>query len=130
MTHPATGSDRGATRAAECPFCAGPHDWADCNVVYTPIKDCEFKNAEDGCCSHPKNMTPECHVNACPRLNPKLQSAAFPTHSTALRSGVGEALAAWDGWRNAPDSDSKPCNLGDVADAMAKLRSLHNQTKL
>lgn len=41
--------------------------------VFTPINDCEHKDAQDGCCSHPKNMTPECHVNACPRLHPILR---------------------------------------------------------
>jgi hypothetical protein len=41
--------------------------------VFTPINDCEHKDKEDGCCSHPKNMTPECHVDACPRLHPILR---------------------------------------------------------
>lgn len=58
-----------------CCWCAGPHDWSACPVVYTPIIDCEHKDAVDGCCSHPKNMTPECHVNACPRLHRLLWQA-------------------------------------------------------
>lgn len=40
----------------------------------TPIPGCEFKNREDGCCSHPKNMTPECHINACPRITSLMES--------------------------------------------------------
>ncbi len=56
-----------------CPYCGGVHRWEDCPVVFTPITDCEFKDREDGCCSHPKNGTPECHPHACPRLSPKLK---------------------------------------------------------
>jgi hypothetical protein len=52
-----------------CPYCDGPHELDSCDVVFTPITDCEHKEADDGCCHHPKNMTPECHVNACPRLH-------------------------------------------------------------
>lgn len=72
--HAATGPLALAAGSAVCPFCSRPHDWSDCPVIYTPIIDCEYKDHEDGCCSHPKNGTPECHVAACPRLNRKLRA--------------------------------------------------------
>lgn len=34
-----------------------------------PVKDCGYV-AGDGTCKHPKNMTPECHDNACPLIPP------------------------------------------------------------
>jgi hypothetical protein len=50
--------------------------WADVRTLMpvdedglvVPIIDCTHKDANDGTCAHPRNMTPECHVNACPRL--------------------------------------------------------------
>lgn len=56
-----------------CAYCGGICAEGDCAVVFTPINDCEHKDPEDGCCSHPKNMTPECHVMACPRLHPRIK---------------------------------------------------------
>lgn len=44
----------------------------DKSETFTPIIDCEHKDAVDGCCSHPKNCTPECHVWVCPRLNSRI----------------------------------------------------------
>lgn len=61
------------TAPSRCVFCGGSCSPNDCVVVFTPITDCEHKNAEDGCCSHPKNMTPECHVAACPRLHRRIK---------------------------------------------------------
>lgn len=66
-----------------CPRCAvgspleswHAHDAADCPTIFTPIEDCEHKDAADGCCHHPKNLTPECHAGACPRLHKRLYSA-------------------------------------------------------
>ena len=58
----------------DCPYCHGPHEWDECDVVFTPITDCSHKDHDDGCCHHPKNMTPECHVHACPRLHRNIQS--------------------------------------------------------
>lgn len=52
-----------------CAYCGGDCPDGDCAVVFKPIIDCEFADPKDGCCSHPKNMTPECHVAACPRLH-------------------------------------------------------------
>lgn len=57
-----------------CPFCGGTCAEGDCAVIFTPITDCEHKDQQDGCCSHPKNMTPECHVAACPRLHQRLRT--------------------------------------------------------
>lgn len=57
-----------------CSYCGGPCAEGDCAVVFTPITDCEHKDKEDGCCHHPQNMTPECHVNACPRLHRRIVS--------------------------------------------------------
>ena len=34
--------------------------------IYTPYMNCGWKSAEDGCCSHPRNATPECHQFICP----------------------------------------------------------------
>lgn len=58
-----------------CVFCGGACEPDDCSEVFTPIADCSHKNPEDGCCSHPKNMTPECHVGACPRLHRRILKA-------------------------------------------------------
>lgn len=57
-----------------CPLCCGTCEPNDCVAVFTPIIDCEHKDAVDGCCSHPKNMTPECHISACPRLHPRIKN--------------------------------------------------------
>ena len=35
-------------------------------VPYVPFLNCGWKSAEDGCCSHPRNATPECHQFCCP----------------------------------------------------------------
>ena len=61
--------------APECCYCGGAHEADNCPTTYTPIKDCEHKDADDGCCHHPKNMTPECHVGACPRLHRRIYDA-------------------------------------------------------
>src|SRR5690606_180995 len=60
-----------------CPFCdePGDHPEENCPVVFRPIRDCEHADPEDGCCLHPKNQTPECHMNACPRLDARAVSA-------------------------------------------------------
>ena len=61
--------------AMPCCFCdlPGDHSPDECPAVFTPIADCEHKDADDGCCAHPKNFTPECHANACPRIHPRLR---------------------------------------------------------
>lgn len=56
-----------------CPFCGGDCLHGNCAVVFTPIADCEHKDPIDGCCRNPKNMTPECHVAACPRLHRRIK---------------------------------------------------------
>jgi len=33
--------------------------------LYTPFENCGHKEI-DGTCSHPGNMTPECHQHICP----------------------------------------------------------------
>lgn len=69
----------------ECCYCGGPHKAEECPVTFTPIIDCEHKDHVDGCCSHPKNMTPECHPGACPRLHSNLYTAwakTIPTKPT------------------------------------------------
>lgn len=76
LVHP----NQGPRMKTACPQCGGECA-AECDKMFTPITDCEHKDAEDGCCKHPHNMTPECHVNACPRLNRKLEriyDRAFP----------------------------------------------------
>lgn len=50
-------------------------------ALFVPILDCSFQDADDGCCSHPDNFTPECHFDCCPRLE-KLRSC--PQISAAL----------------------------------------------
>jgi hypothetical protein len=60
---------------AQCCYCGGSCAAGDCVVVYTPITDCEFKDPVDGCCTNSKNMTPECHVAACPRLHRRIKAA-------------------------------------------------------
>jgi hypothetical protein len=62
-----------AAGTGPCVYCGGECLPDDCAVVFTPIKDCEHKDPVDGCCSHPKNMTPECHVGACPRLHRRIK---------------------------------------------------------
>jgi hypothetical protein len=63
------------TPTPECCYCGGAHEADNCPTTYTPITDCEHKDAADGCCHHPKNMTPECHVGACPRLHRRIYDA-------------------------------------------------------
>lgn len=57
----------------KCVYCGGDCADGDCTVVFTPIADCEHKDPVDGTCRNPKNMTPECHVGACPRLHPRIK---------------------------------------------------------
>jgi len=61
-------------KADQCPTCGRGCAEGDCVAMFTPIVDCEHKDAEDACCHHPRNMTPECHVDACPRLHPRLRA--------------------------------------------------------
>lgn len=63
------------TPTPECCYCGGAHEADNCPTTYTPITDCEHKDAADGCCHHPKNMTPECHADACPRLHRRIYDA-------------------------------------------------------
>ncbi len=85
---------------SECCYCGiSGHDADNCPTTFTPIKDCEHKDADDGCCHHPKNMTPECHVGACPRLHQRIYdawNASLPTAqpTDALRPGCAVAGGA------------------------------------
>lgn len=60
-----------------CAYCnqTNDHSEDDCPVVFTPIKDCEFKDKTDGCCLNPAALTPECHINACIRLDHRMVQA-------------------------------------------------------
>ncbi|AEI66978.1 hypothetical protein [Corallococcus macrosporus] len=46
-----------------------------------PVADCGHTNPEDGLCTHPDNMTPECHQHACPLLHqaPRTRARIAPT---------------------------------------------------
>jgi hypothetical protein len=44
------------------------------NKAMKPIKDCQYAQ-DDGCCGYPDTLTPECHVWACPRLEPWIEKA-------------------------------------------------------
>lgn len=46
--------------------------------VLDPIPDCSHHNEVDRLCNHPKNITPECHINCCPRLNPEVRELIYP----------------------------------------------------
>lgn len=41
-------------------------DRAPADLIYVPFHNCGWKDAEDGCCGHPDNATPECHQHVCP----------------------------------------------------------------
>jgi len=41
----------------------------DAREMVRPVPNCEHANDGDGLCSHPRNMTPECHDGACPRVD-------------------------------------------------------------
>ena len=43
-----------------------------------PIPHCKYGSEEDGTCSHPKNMTPECTEDACPELDPNRDDGIPP----------------------------------------------------
>lgn len=47
----------------------------DDQMVFTPILNCEHQDENDGCCHHPKNSTPECHIFCCPKLTPAVGEA-------------------------------------------------------
>lgn len=40
-----------------------------------PIPDCSYHNEVDTLCTHPDNITPECHSNCCPRLSKQVRFA-------------------------------------------------------
>lgn len=56
-----------------CGYCGGDHLPEECLNVFKPIIDCEHADTVDGCCNYPKNLTPECHVGACPRLDKRVR---------------------------------------------------------
>lgn len=62
----------------QCGYCRGGHEEKDCPVVFKPIIDCVHANTLDGTCEHSENMTPECHVGACPRLDPRVGRVRGP----------------------------------------------------
>lgn len=79
--------------AGNCPTCGRDCAEGDCVVFFTPIEDCEHKDAVDGCCAHPKNFTPECHVDACPRLHRRLHTIYdrhFLPRSTSAANTPGD----------------------------------------
>ena len=41
----------------------------DDEIALPVVKYCEHQSSIDGCCLHPKNHTPECHIFICPLLN-------------------------------------------------------------
>lgn len=61
----------------------------------TPIRDCEYQDPDDGCCLHPDNHTPECHVWACPRLAPFVERLA--TAAQDAYDHLGERGYAYEG---------------------------------
>ncbi len=40
--------------------------------IFAPLLNCPHQDKEDGCCHHPGQPTPECHVFACPMLDPRI----------------------------------------------------------
>lgn len=78
------------TTAPRCEFCEGAHAWEQCPTVFKPIKECEFSQPEDGCCSHPKNMTPECEIDALIELT--------PTHHFTQADFEREGIRDWQDW--------------------------------
>lgn len=57
-----------------------------------PIVACEHADPEDGTCRHPKNMTPECHVFACPKISPVVKRVAEIAHDITFAAGDLEML--------------------------------------
>lgn len=57
-----------------CGYCGGKHTEQNCTLIFRPIEDCEHVAKVDGTCAHPGNLTPECHVCACPRLDRRLRN--------------------------------------------------------
>lgn len=49
----------------------GPPGPLAIRTAWRVIDSCTHKNAEDGCCQHPSNPTPECHSAACPLDRPQ-----------------------------------------------------------
>jgi hypothetical protein len=44
-------------------------------AIYTPFLNCGWKHLQDGTCSHPQNVTPECHQHICPIIKADLTTA-------------------------------------------------------
>jgi len=81
-----------------CQYCQKSHDTDACPVFFAPITDCEHKDEDDGCCHHPNNMTPECHCDACPRIDRRLKRSygaeadRATDQEAAIKTAVDTAL--------------------------------------
>lgn len=63
---------------------------ADSHGVVRPVFNCGHVNAVDGLCTHPNNMTPECHKAACPMLPEKVARRAAEEARDAVLEEVAE----------------------------------------
>lgn len=82
---------------SDCPTCGRTCAPGDCVAFFPPIRDCEFIIPADGCCSHRKNPTPECHADVCPRLHRRLiaiYDAHFLPRSTCRADSPGDDAIA------------------------------------
>jgi hypothetical protein len=48
----------------------------DREVIYAPVSGCRVQD-EDGTCSHPSRVTPECHDWVCPRVSRETAQLLF-----------------------------------------------------
>jgi hypothetical protein len=70
-------------------------------AVYVPYQNCGWKDESDGCCSHPRNATPECHQFCCPieckhrfvALIDEAERVLYALHDGDLPQGKYSALA-------------------------------------
>ncbi len=90
-----------------------------------PVENCGHV-AGDGTCKHPKNMTPECHDNACPLV---------PAPSASEREAALEEVAKaaqfvvdWAGWKSC-GQNGDGCGTPEhiLVNAIAKLAALQHK---
>ena len=77
-----------------------------------PIKDCQYAQ-DDGCCGYPDAPTPECHIDACPRMSPDVYGVI---------ADLLEAAKAIRHWLEEDDTSFlNQRKLGEVMQELAKL---------
>jgi hypothetical protein len=71
-----------------------------------PVPGCQFADKDDGCCTHPQAMTPECHGGViCPVIEERNAAALTQAEQRGREEAIRECIAEVDA---EPEFDGEP----------------------